>query len=528
MSLFSKSTFMGALTLIAGVAAPSVYAGCSQGNDDQVVVYTDMNCQGRSFSFQINGTDELSFRDDWNDEVTSLWVGKNVKLTGWKDSVFRGDSVEFWPGIYNNVGGNWSDEISSYRIERIPNPQQKSVILFDNSLEQANSDQALMRLGIGTYSINDSDPKLTLNDEISSIEVPPGLIVTLYQGDHGEGHSYTFDKPGRYNTAPYDLHDNVTSIRVEGVSLELIRVESWKKPLISKSQEHKRLGSVLTCKASKEQRNPSDCSQRLERSFEESHEFAWSTDTSVTVGVSVTTAAGANVQIAEASTEITVSSEISQAFGTSTTNSSTESETFEVSANFSADPGETLEGGLYVTPAEITFYPRYVYRNTATGQETTRDGTIKTKAAIDATFESRRIAYDAPESETQTATTAPTSATAASSFLTGYRTGEPMTTNVKYKTRDGQYALVYQDDGNLVVYDRNGGFIWGSFNSMKIPLEPNARPQLTEGGLLVMRGQNGITRLSSQYGKDAVLAISSGQLQVVNRNTGEVYWAAPR
>jgi len=33
--------------------------------------------------------------------------------------------------------------------------------------------------------------------------------------------------------------------------------------------------------------------------------------------------------------------------------------------------------------------------------------------------------------------------------------------NVKYVSESGNHYLIFQADGNLVVYDKNNGFVWG-------------------------------------------------------------------
>lgn len=111
----------------------------------------------------------------------------------------------------------------------------------------------------------------------------------------------------------------------------------------------------------------------------------------------------------------------------------------------------------------------------------------------------------------------------------GLDPGQSLLTDEKLYSPNGAYYLHMQPDGNLCIYSKNKGFVWGT---MVYGFE-NARLTMQEDGNLVVEeisGNEKIFRWGSYQSKPYVLApglrvelTNSGKLQIVDTK-GKVVW----
>ncbi len=64
---------------------------------------------------RYKGVSEAGIR---NDAVSSIKLGKGVKLTMWEDADFKGNSRSI-TGDVSNVGREWNDKMTSFKVERV-------------------------------------------------------------------------------------------------------------------------------------------------------------------------------------------------------------------------------------------------------------------------------------------------------------------------------------------------------------------------------------------------------------------------
>jgi len=119
------------------------------------------------------------------------------------------------------------------------------------------------------------------------------------------------------------------------------------------------------------------------------------------------------------------------------------------------------------------------------------------------------------------------STTINSSGKSTINSGSEIVPSKKYFSENKQYYMILQNDGNLVIYTNSGGFKWGSFNNLQVPLKAK-KVIIQSDGNFVFYGDNnrylwGLDRkISLKSGSNLSLS-NSGELLLIGPN-GEVLW----
>ncbi len=201
--------------------------------DGFATLYPDPNFGGTPQVLR-RGSHDVGALKVGNDKLSSIRVSSGTRATLYKDGGFKGDSygvdedlatltwmdnqassikvegrpaveVRAWNdsdalGLTVKLTGAGNDQASSIRVESIP---LQATIYADKDFNGACQD-----LGVGRYDVG----ALTIGDnKLSSLRVPPGLKVTLYEepGFKGASRVYTADK------GLVDSNDRTSSIVVE-------------------------------------------------------------------------------------------------------------------------------------------------------------------------------------------------------------------------------------------------------------------------------------------------------------------------
>lgn len=138
-----------------------------------------------------------------NDTLSSLKVTPGIKVTLYEHLNFGGAQRVITSDTASL--GDFNDKTSSLKIERIP------VVYID-----ANYKGAAVGLDVGSYSVSDLVAKGIPNDSISSLKVPSGYKVTLYE--HGDFRGATKVLLGDTSYLGNDFNDKTSSIKVERTS----------------------------------------------------------------------------------------------------------------------------------------------------------------------------------------------------------------------------------------------------------------------------------------------------------------------
>lgn len=203
--------------------------------DDQVILYEHTGFEGENIGFMA-GTDvpdltkwNLLSGGKWNDRISSIAVGKNVKVILWQHINYAGDSVPYGGDGENDLligdlhAGGWGDRVSSLQVTARPVQQQEEqqqessgptagepaphqVFLFEEA------DFGGQSLG---FTYDNDVPNLTRwnlpsgekwNDRISSLKAGKDTRITLYQNSNYGGASVSFEGDGTNGAEVPDLH----------------------------------------------------------------------------------------------------------------------------------------------------------------------------------------------------------------------------------------------------------------------------------------------------------------------------------
>jgi len=221
--------------LLFFAALPAQAADPPDPADDQVILYEHTGYEGGSIGFGP-GTDvpdltkwNLPSGEKWNDRISSMAVGKNVKVILWQHINYGGDSVPYEGDGENDLligdlhAAGWGDRVSSLKVTARPVQQQEEqeqgssgptagepaphqVFLFEEP------DFGGQSLG---FTYDNDVPNLTRwnlpsgekwNDRISSLKAGKDTRITLYQNSNYGGASVSFEGDGTYGAEVPDLH----------------------------------------------------------------------------------------------------------------------------------------------------------------------------------------------------------------------------------------------------------------------------------------------------------------------------------
>ncbi|MFZ2726769.1 MAG: RICIN domain-containing protein, partial [Methylococcaceae bacterium] len=167
----------------------------------KAIIYQHANYGGASQAFGVGSYDigDLSFG---NDQVSSLKVPAGVRVTLFEHANFRGNKWVFTADT-SYVGDTINDKTSGVMVEKI------ATFYMD-----ANYQGSSVILGVGRYSM----AAIGLpNDNISSLKVPQGLIVTIYEHADFQGNFRTYYEDCSFVGA--DFNDKTSSIIIKQIGV---------------------------------------------------------------------------------------------------------------------------------------------------------------------------------------------------------------------------------------------------------------------------------------------------------------------
>ncbi|RRJ67645.1 hypothetical protein EHV15_18345 [Paenibacillus oralis] len=190
-------------------AARKEFPQISYGGDvtisEGAVFYGDANYGGFAVALGV-GTynyNEMIKAGIPNDKLSSVKVTPGIKVTLYEDANFGGGKVV----ITSDTAylGDFNDKTSSLKVERIP-------AFYVDANYKGNS----VSLEAGSYNVADLIAKGIPNDSISSVKVPSGYKVTLYEHKDFQGASKVLLADTSY--VGDDFNDKTSSIKIERVN----------------------------------------------------------------------------------------------------------------------------------------------------------------------------------------------------------------------------------------------------------------------------------------------------------------------
>ena len=165
---------------------------------NKAVFYEHANYAGRSLTLGLGRHDLAAIQALGNDVISSLKVGPGLRVIGYQHAGFTG-VARIYTGQVSGLG-DMNDQISSLVIEPL------TVTLF----QHANYGGASQSLGLGRFDV----ARLAVgNDQVSSVLVPPGFKVTLFEKAGFTGRKKVIQGDQTY--VGDDFNDIVSSVIVE-------------------------------------------------------------------------------------------------------------------------------------------------------------------------------------------------------------------------------------------------------------------------------------------------------------------------
>ena len=181
------------LILLAGFSFP-LFA--------QVTLYSSCNYFGFSKSLEKGyyNTNDLGIG---NDKLSSIRVPDGYTITLYQDGDFKGQSTLYSSDI-SCLPGDWNDKVSSVYVNYERNySNNEAVTLYMDCNYRGYSKS----LGEGSYRVYELGIS---NDQLSSIRVPRGYSITLYQDDNFQGSSTRYEED--IPCLPVNWNDRTSSI----------------------------------------------------------------------------------------------------------------------------------------------------------------------------------------------------------------------------------------------------------------------------------------------------------------------------
>jgi hypothetical protein len=231
--LFCLSAVMIGLFL----GGASTWAG-----DDDVIVYEDTNFGGKQLKFTGSQTvsdlrqNPLVKSDgtsvNWNDQISSISVGKNKRIVMYPDINLKGVSITFYgptvcqnvtSGQYSSMPSGWNDRVSSFVVQAndLPStvgPTADNIQIFSD-INYCGSGRRAFGVGdyprLTTYEII-INSKVFWNDQISSIRVGSNVIFTPFEHIDYGGASFSEVGPSNMpNLVASGWNDKISSFKVK-------------------------------------------------------------------------------------------------------------------------------------------------------------------------------------------------------------------------------------------------------------------------------------------------------------------------
>lgn len=335
--------FLFSITTICTLAQPA--------KPGEIILYEDVNYKGKSgshsfgqneTSYEIPNSNRLKIS---NDAMSSLKVGKGVKLTLFSDAGFRGSRLVFCEGEYSSLPCDWSDALTSFRMEKIDPKNYPVVRLYSHYGEKDWQTGRANSVSVGEW-----DDEIC-NDEISAINVPAGIEVTIYEHGGYKGREYTFSKSGIYRLSEYDMNDKVSSIRVRRSKYVLKKVEFKNRKELSSNDK------IVESESTDENLSSQTIISRvrIEKSFANTISETKSTSNTTGVEIGVKVAGEVTSGVSKASVETSLVAKYEHNWTEGTTKEESETTTFSKEIEVPVAPGKIGIVNLYANAVTVEY-----------------------------------------------------------------------------------------------------------------------------------------------------------------------------
>lgn len=290
--------------------------------------------------------------DGYSDEISSIKVGKGIKLVLYGDIALTGPSLVLYAGDYKHLR-DWNDTVTSFAVEKV-DPDLPLI-----KLEYSDGD--IQNIGYSSQNEFASDVSFLVRNGLVAIDVPDSYEVTLHQHPNYAGHKTpTALLAGRHLMTEFGLEDNVSSLKIEWKKYNLARTTIVKQTVKDDDNEPERIAANVLCQ------NDSSanftCRKTITKGYEASYTTKWENSTSVGITSKTSVAAQAGVEgVASTTVEQSIALEVANTFTFGGEKSGTTTEQVSTEASVELGPRQSVIFDVLVTPVVIEYEVQYVY-----------------------------------------------------------------------------------------------------------------------------------------------------------------------
>lgn len=286
-----------------------------------------------------------------NDQISSIKIEPGFFAYFYLHTGFRGQRLVLFPGEYPFVEA-WNDHISSMEIFEHDEKLYPLVSFFQH-INFGGFKQNLAGLGeVASYN-----SPFMRNDSITSMKVPDGVKVILFEHVNLGGKSREFG-PGDYpNLAHFGFHDNASSVQILRPDLELVNIEYVNEVVLPDGQPIGLSDSTLN---DSNLETVSTLTLESEISKSTSRSFSQST----LVGITVTTSTSVGVERGPLSAEVanSVSTTFENSFTIGEEETTSITSKFTKSVTIKIPPMTIGEVTQLLTPKRVRLDAIYTFR----------------------------------------------------------------------------------------------------------------------------------------------------------------------
>ncbi|SDT53663.1 Peptidase inhibitor family I36 [Paenibacillaceae bacterium GAS479] len=210
VELFTNSGFTGTKTALTSSVADLSTLGQDNtitsvrvdraDQTDGVYVYEHDNFTGKRV--RLTGDEpRMSLTNVGNDSASSIQIVGNYRVEVYDDVNFQGNSYQYNVNGSASLGG-WGDRISSIKV--IPTTNENGVFVYQHS----NYEGKFMRL---TSDVSDMGGSILGNDQISSVRTVGPYKAVIYENENYQGNSITYTSS---NPSLGGWNDKASSIKI--------------------------------------------------------------------------------------------------------------------------------------------------------------------------------------------------------------------------------------------------------------------------------------------------------------------------
>ena len=360
------------LTMVLGMILIATTTTAFAINDNAVQLFNNKNFDAPSGNITYDlppGENEkliYSFEGGFgNDVLSSVKVGKGVKVTLYKDAGMNGDKLVLYPGEYKDFsmdfGDNpWNDKVSSLKIQRLSDPNLPLIKLtYYSGFAQM--------IGLDGVDEFKADWCLLRDNDVQFAEIPPEYKVTFYDNFRYEGNSNKEPIKGgngvKVSMDSLGLKRSVSSIKIEWNKFKLTKVEMVKTSTKAKELDtfSMPMGADAECH-NNSTTSTMTCKKQLKSTYNATATTNWQNSTTVGVTATTTIKGTAGVEgVASSSVEASLALSVANEFAFGKTEARSQGQEVSDEVEIEVPPGGAVGFTLDVKPVEIEYDVTYTY-----------------------------------------------------------------------------------------------------------------------------------------------------------------------